>query len=151
VTNDQVARAVRTSRVLWGALMASMIVYAAIATVISKQNAPKPLLQPLLIALAATSIVELAIGFVLRAKMMPSRRKSEAVHPNIGAAFARMRAAEITGWAFCEAVAINGLILTMLTFEPVYSYAFTAVGALGMIAIAPNARVAQAVYDANQP
>jgi hypothetical protein len=154
------AKVLRVSRILWGALLASMAIYVVIANVIVMNKPPgsrvpmpelatSPASQPLFLALAFMSVVELGIGLFLRARMMPPRRRTgESPRGDTDKALQRLRAAEIIGWAFCEAVAINGLILTMLSYETVFSFAFAGVGALAMIALAPSQRIVDDVVHA---
>jgi hypothetical protein len=157
---ERATKSLRVSRILWGALLASMAIYVVIANVIvnapgSKVPMPElagaPTSQPLFLALAFVSVVELAMGVFLRGRFMPVRRKTDTSPRDVDKALQRLRAAEIIGWAFCEAVAINGLILTMLSHELVFSLGFTGVGALGMLALAPSARIVDEVVRAASP
>src|SRR5262245_33599213 len=113
--------ALRVSRILWFALLASMGIYVVIANVIvsarvSKVPIPElassPTSQPLFFGLVFMGVVELAAGAFMRGRMMPVRRKTDTSPRDVDRALGRLRVAQIIGWAMCEAVAINGLILT---------------------------------------
>lgn len=149
----------RVSRILWAALLASMAIYVVIANVIVNNQAPgarvpmpelatAPTSHPLFLGLVVMGVLELSIGVFLRGRFMPARRRTDTSPRNLAQALQRLRVAEIIGWAFCEAVAINGLILTMLSYEPAFSLGFTAVAALGMLALAPSRRLLDDVVRA---
>lgn len=154
------AATLRVSRILWGALLASMAIYVVIANVIvnapgSKVPIPElanaPASNPLFLGLAFMAVVELAAGTFMRARMMPARRKTDTSPRDIDKALGRLRVAQLIGWALCEAVAINGLILTMLSHEMMFSLGFTAVGALAMVSQAPSERILDEVVRAASP
>jgi len=152
--------ALRVSRILWFALLASMAIYVVIANVIvsapgSKVPMPElataPASQPLFFVLVFMGVMELAMGNFMRARMMPARRKTDTSPRDVDRALGRLRVAQIIGWAFCEAVAINGLILTMLSHDMAFSLGFTAVGALAMVLQAPSERIVEEVVRAAAP
>jgi hypothetical protein len=160
MTDARAVKSLRVARILWGALLGSMAIYVVIANVIVHDQAhgatvPMPELasapaqQPLVLVLAVVSLVELVVGLFLRGRMMPPRRKtSDSPRGDVHKALQRLRVAEIIGWAFCEAIAINGLLLTMLSYEPAFSFVFTGVGALAMLALAPSQRIVDDVVHA---
>lgn len=152
----------RASRIVWGALLASMAIYVVIADVVVSNKAPDarvpmpelasaPTSHPLFWGLVVMGVLELSIGLLARGRIMPVRRRTDTSPRDVNKALQRMRVAEIIGWAFCEAVAINGLILTMLSYELRFSLGFTAVGALAMLALAPSQQLLDDVVRAASP
>jgi hypothetical protein len=155
--------AVRMSWILFLALMSSLVIYIVIAHVITAspgtppmpELAANPHTHPLFIALSVASGVALLFALVVRTKLMPPRRRSEERSEEcvrgIHRALSKLKVAQLLGWALCEAVAINGLILTILSRNTQLVDAFAGIGAIGMILQAPSRRLVEDVVDAAAP
>ena len=143
----------RTQRILFIALLLTVPMYAAVATLMAQTSqeppgmpelAREPFAQPMVLALIVGSIITIGLALFTRTKMFPPRRRGDGARdPKV--ALARLRVAEILTWALCESIAIYGLILSVLSLEPVFSYAFGGASALAMLLFAPSRKLAEEV------
>ncbi len=109
------------SKILWGAMVASVGIYAVVAWVVLAQTGAASLLkghveepasQTLLVILSLLPLVNLAIIPLLR-------RRSESYRPgersaDRGETSAQAFTAEIATWALCEGIAIYAFVLALL-------------------------------------
>lgn len=140
-------------RLLHVSMLATLPVYAALATIVAQTRdssvnpipmpelATEPLSQPLFLALAAVSVVVLAATPFIRMKMMPPRSYGGQGGGDVKAALQRLLLAELVSWALTETIGICGLVLTLLSNEPIFTYAFGGVSFLAMLAYAPSHKV----------
>ena len=151
--NERVERQLRISRVLFVALLMSIGIYAVIAYMVTldpQTPAPQPelahdpLSQPLVLALGGCALMMLAVTPFVRMKLLPPREHGDKKLA-VGAALSRLTAAQIITWALTEVPAIFGLMLTMLSYEPRFTYAFSGVSALAMLAYAPHRKLVEDV------
>lgn len=108
---------VRGLQVLWLAFAGSIILYTFILLLLSEWSEPVEVgivdtLRPIFWVAAAI----LAIASFIWRQQVPDlervRRRTTA------SAFARLRIACIVTWSLCEGVALLGLVLGMLTYDP---------------------------------
>lgn len=136
----------RVMRILHVALLASVAVFGVVAVVVCQQGGAAPTdMTVFVIALAMTSVMEEAgIVFFRKLRMPPRRDGDEPVDLERVAteperrAIAKLQTIGILSWALCESVAINGLVLAMLTHDIRYFVPFAAVGLVSMAAYAPT-------------
>lgn len=149
---QRIERSLKLSRIVFAAMLATIVIYVGIAFAIVHTDAmvpppalaSAPLSHPLFLALAGMAVVMLVITPILRARMLPARGSGDAKQ-----ALARIRAADILSWALCEAIAIFGLMLTLLSYEIVFVLGFSGVSAAAMLAYAPSrARLEELVHRA---
>lgn len=152
---QRIESALRLSRILFTAMLASTLVYVGIAFALVRLRDPAapipqptlasaPLTNPLFLALAGMAAVMLVITPIVRARVLPARGSGPAKQ-----ALAKIRAADILSWALTEVIAIFGLILTFLSYELVFVLGFAGVSAVAMLAYAPSrARVEELVHRA---
>ncbi len=151
MADERVEPKLRMLRILFVAMLLSIGIYSVIATVIVRTRDPAfpipqpelaaaPLSQPLFFALAGMALVLLAATPLARMKLMPPRSYGHG-GGSVSGALQRLFVAEIVSWALCEVIAVFGLVLTMLSYEPTFTYAFGAVAAVAMLAYAPSRKL----------
>jgi len=156
------AASTRTSWIVYGVLLASLLIYGRIAFQVAAAEAgPSPSaadLQPMLIGLVIVSVlITVAVIPLVRRFALPPRRppSPEAVAapstPATDAALRRLFTVQVTSWAFAEAIAIYGLILSFLSHEPAYYLYFTLGALLNFALYRPRRSLAEAVVAAAGP
>jgi hypothetical protein len=127
-----------TLRILYAALLLCVGIYGFVSYVFAAQpgpNALPPVLLYVFIAVAAATTVLIA---VLRARLLPPARPPSSLAETAttgplgeagGRAAGRYFTACIISWAFCESIAIYGLIIVQLSHQLVHYFGFAA-GAL---------------------
>ncbi len=148
--------ALRVQRIIHGALMASVVVYAVIGAVVSKSTAePTPPVAPTLVyTLVGVAAAILLVLPLLRRTLLPPMREGmtlpdDAPLDRAQTAIARLNTANILTWALTESAAIFGLVLTFLSHEPKYIYGLGAAAAVVLVQYAPRrAWIEQAVTAA---
>lgn len=153
----------KVKRIAHAAMLATLPLYAAVATVIVQARDPEvtppevpglaadPLSHPLFLALAAASLVVLLSTPFVRTKMMPPRSYGkERGRGNVKGALKRLQSAEIISWSLTEMVGITGFALTLLSNEPLFTYGFGGVAFLVMLAYAPSHKVMDEVVRVAQ-
>ena len=149
MTNEKLQKRLRITRIVFVALLLSIGIYAVVGAMLASQRDPAvpspqpelstaPLSQPTFIALAAMSLLMLAITPLVRSKLLPPRSFDGEKKLDVDAALSRLLVAQIVSWAFTEMIAVFGLMLTMLSFDPLFVYAFGGVATLVMLAYAPS-------------
>jgi hypothetical protein len=163
--------AFRVQRILHAALCMSIVIYVVVAYVVSSQPqtappsetalaiAEDPLSSPIFIALAAVAALMVAALPTIRSKLLPPRAVAAGLNdpigepssPNASRALAKLQSGLIVSWALCEAIAIYGLVLSMLAKEFWPVMPFAAVGLLNMLAYAPRrVTLDEVVREANK-
>lgn len=108
-------------KILWGAMVASVGVYAVVAGAVLAQTGYAPLLkgraedpasQILLVVLSLLPLVNLAIIPLLRKRSEPHRPGERSAER--GEVSAQAFSVDIATWALCEGIAIYGLVLALL-------------------------------------
>jgi hypothetical protein len=163
----------QTIRILWAALMASVVMLGVVSFVVSGQgHSPQ---FAMLIGLGVSAVAEAVMSFVLPANglktgfrtfsaetversapgdesaMFGGQATTQKVFKHPGKAFKagliRYQTAFILSLALSEAVAINGVILAQLGFDPVEFLPFVAVGFLLMAIRYPTEERIMAVIE----
>lgn len=140
-------------RLLYAALLASVVIYVVIVHIIPFT----PVLAPDRTMTLALAIVAGVLGLaapVLRRVLMPPREPDRLgtstpthIHPK---RFARTFAAHIVGWALCEAVVVIGLAMAFMTREASTIYPFAGGAVLMFLFLAPRRSELEAVARAEQ-
>ena len=101
----------RQLRIVWGALITSIVLYAVIGErVAHTANAPNKIL---LEAIAAVCVMTIFIMFVLRRITVDKPAEILAARPDDMPALVRWRGGWIVTMALCEAIALYGFVLRM--------------------------------------
>lgn len=128
-------QALLTQRIVWGALMASVVIYGVVAYVLSTTNEPQPIDPTLRWALAAAAVFTAMASITLRRIKLPALAEEpspyhraapvEAAPPEV---LGELMTAYILTWALSEAVAVFGLVLAIIsyTYEAYLPYALAA-------------------------
>jgi len=119
----------RTLQLIWLAFMGAAVIYAVIGGMLARQAAPGELAGPVVAAFAVAAMASAAAGFALPPRMLARVRGHDL---SLGEVIPRYQSAMVVGWACFEAVALLGLVLTLLTGEvlPVLSGAAVSVALL---------------------
>lgn len=123
---DASARQVPTARILWAALLASIVVYALVAANVRPDAPPEADLDVL------TAIFAAAAASTLVASALVSRALVRQGAPYVTYCVLR--------WALAESVAVFGLVLTFMGASPRVGHAFFAVSALAILLQPPGGR-----------
>jgi len=128
--------AYQTFMVIWVGLFVSQFLFVGLAFFIKSEvlrfDMSKPLLGEnalVVLALAAISIVDLALSFVLRKKFLAQ----SVAEQNIGL----VQTAMIVGCALAEVISLIGLFLAF-AFNYQYFFLFSALGMLAMVLHLPR-------------
>jgi hypothetical protein len=147
-------------RILHGALLASLAVYAVVAVVVTRGPAPPSTVKPMDPGVFVPILGGVSAAFLLvvipllRRKLMPAREpfpqelEDEELDGHGMAALGKLRSASIITWALCESVAMFGLIATILYREPLYYAPFGVVSAGALLAHAPRRVIVDEVVRA---
>lgn len=124
-------QAFQTLVIIWFALFMSQFLFLGLVFFVKPELMRFDLTRPLLgensivvLLLAAISLVDLGISFVLRRKNLDRAVAEQNV--------AHVQTAMITGCALSEAISLFGLLLAF-SFDYPYFYLFLALGLLGII------------------
>jgi hypothetical protein len=151
MTDARVDNRYRAAMTFFIALWLTIPFYVGIATFIAKARDPArpipnpelardPFSQPLVFALIGVAVVLLAVTPIIRGKLMPPRSYG-GPRLELSAALSRLVVAQLFSWMLTEVIAVLGLILSLLSYEPAFVYAFGGVAALVMLAYAPSRRL----------
>jgi len=152
----------RGLQIIHGVLLASLAIYGGVAVNILQQPRRNPgaSLDPTMIVgiLGGLSVLMLLVVIpVVRAKGLPprdwvgdGRSRDLEIEPDERAQqmMRKLRVALIVTWAFCEAVALWGLIATILFYDIRYYLGFAAVAAAAMVYHAPRRSLLEACMRA---
>lgn len=139
------AASVRITRVIWMALLVSVLIYGVVIWFVSQEwsatsGSEEILGHPVLLPLAIAAIATLAMSFFIPTIMLrqgsPSRTPmspiSELAVPD------RVRTAFIIQWALLEAVAIYGLVASFLIQDLRPFLVFAGVAIVGLLLAFPS-------------
>jgi hypothetical protein len=147
---------VRTQWILWGALTSSLGIYFVLANVLATAPGAAPVEPVLVYALGGVAATLFALIPIVRGKMLPPMRApaslGEALPTMNGPspALAKLQAALIVSWAMCEAIAIFGLVLVVLSHQTRYFFYFAPLALVGMVLYRPSVDRAAEVLRAEQ-
>lgn len=126
-----------TLRILFGALLSSLAIYAGLTFIIKPPAgfAPDPSTANLPFIFAIPALGILPVISILRQLLFWRPLKNG----DIAAAqlMPRFFTVSITSWALCESIAIFGLVIHMTSFNQPVALAFIAAAALAMLSLAP--------------
>ena len=131
-------------RIVFGAIAATPIFMVAICGVIVAEQEIQPVDEAHLMALGIVSL-SLLFGIpILRRRLLPrSASDSSTPIPSLSAAQAQTVVgpwfvANIVSWAFCEAVAMFGCMLTLQSFDVRFVQAFAAIAIVNVAFYRPR-------------
>jgi hypothetical protein len=139
-----IENAVRITRILYLALLVSVGMYGAIIFVITNNQTPKELDPTMLYALAGAAVTTMVMIVVLRGKLLPPTREAHSLNEpipegeNVQKALGRVFTASILTWALCESIAIYGLVLSFVSFQPKYFLGFAAASLVNFVIYRPQ-------------
>jgi hypothetical protein len=125
-------------RIFWGALLSSLSIYAGLTFVLTKPEGfiEDPNRLPLFAGMfAVVSLAQLTLIPFLRQLLFWRPLGRGDITPD--QLIPRFFTTSLVSWALCEAVAVFGFALYMLTYERPPALAFIAVGALAMLSLVP--------------
>ncbi len=140
-------------RIIWGVLMASVVIYVVVAHVVdlSEQEAAGnvDLLRMVFAGLSLATAIAIP---VLRRLKMPPQKAPSSVKDRIdeipGALNAEVTTTYILAWALSESVCIYGLVLTFLSHEPSAILPYAAAALVLQVMNAPRRSVLEGVARA---
>lgn len=112
----------QSSRMIWGALLASNALYAAMPLLV--QNIPGPVASVVSAALVASAAMSGGLSFVL------PRAIAKLPEAEGQASGSRSFQASILAWVFSESVAIHGVVLFVLGADATWLWAHCAASAV---------------------
>jgi len=132
---DELGKACRTARVIGGAMIVSLGLYAVVVSQIQRANAPFAGFAPgvphdlvrwilAAVALATLGLVRFLQRTILTKAALPPVR--------------RLHTAAVVGLALCESVAIYGFVLFMVAGRASDFYVFTALALIGFVLYFPR-------------
>ncbi|QDG49404.1 hypothetical protein FIV42_01220 [Persicimonas caeni] len=124
MSQEQNQSATMTLWILWGSMLSSVFIYVVVLFVISQNKEgftpPDPgLIQTLLIAFGAVSVAEAGAIFYLR-KVTFFSKLEDGAFDTIDELRDAYKTASILSWGLSESVAVFGLVLGVLTRDPMY-------------------------------
>lgn len=145
------AKNLRVTRLLHGALLGFALLVCGIAVLLSGGPGSRTDTTPVVVVLGVVSALEIGGVVVLRRKLLPPIRGGEPLDLDVspGAkeqkAIARWQGAGLASWIVCETIVIYGLMSEMFTRELLAFAPFAIVGLGGLLAWAPSLRMFQAI------
>jgi hypothetical protein len=128
--------AVRQLTAVWGALLASIILYVFIGERIT-HTAPR-MGMLFFQVIAAVALLTVAMIFVLRRVMIAKAVEILAAQPNEAQAVGRWRGGYMATFALCEAIALYGFLLRVQGFILKEVFPFYLAGAILLLFFAPR-------------
>lgn len=130
--NSSIDQAARTTTILAGAIAASVPIYMAVAWVVAPSVATASGNDDVVPLLAAIFAVLSAGHLVLAQLLFASRARAAEKLPTPEERLASYRVAVIIAFAIREAVALYGLVLTLLSGDPRWCLGFGVVALVSM-------------------
>jgi hypothetical protein len=122
----------RTQMILWLAfLMSQMVLLVVIFSAkpeLFKFDLTKPIFEPIAIAVAFISVINIGLSFVFRNKYLKESIQKQSV--------ALVQQGNILAYAFCESVCIFGVVLAFSDYQ--YFFAWFLLGIAGILVHLPN-------------
>ena len=137
--------------ILWGSMLASLGVYAALPALLPAPEEPVALSLPLVGGLLVGAVVVGPTSVVLRHALLVRPARSGQL--DIGSAEGRARWLQVSValWAMSESVGIAGLVLWILYRQPGLLYPFLAGAALLLVVHAPRSASLLSSRDLARP
>jgi hypothetical protein len=163
----RVARSLSNARLIYMALLASLVIYGGIAFMVAggagtpsaKSGEPVATALPaasqhlMLIVFAVVSAVVTIGGIpLLRHLLLPARRPpaGTGARSELGVALGRLLSAHVGTWALAESIAVYGLILAFLSYQPLYYIGFAVLAAANFALYPPRADLWSEVAAASE-
>jgi len=140
---DCMSRQLQSIRIVWLALVASLLVYGAIPFVLPLPGEPAAVLVPLVAALVFVALATALATMVLRRVAITGPLASGALDPATKTGAGRVLAISVVLWALCESIGVYGLVLFFLYRELALFYPFLLVAMALMLFHAPRALASQ--------
>lgn len=150
--DPRLAAALMQLRVLTGALASSVVIYAGVAWFVtsgSGAGGDQPARLPLAVigVLAALALFDLVVAPLIERHLAGGGGGGD-----LDAALATYRRAKIVGFAFREAAAVLGLLITLFTGNPLWCFALVAATLVAMAVAWPSRdELMRVVRGASQP
>lgn len=120
----------KTIRIIWLSMFMSLSCFLTVILIIPP-NEELPATSEMLYVFAALSLLFLGMSFVIPFMLFTKPLKARTLPPNrVAGAFNSTR---IISFALCEAIATLGLALHFITKQPMVSFPFLALGAVGLM------------------
>jgi len=129
-TTRPAERSTRTLWIIWAGFLLGPVAYVLIAWLIVRGQAARSYPQPLTAVLVLAAAVNVALGVLLPDRILRASRRSS---PDEAALRAAYQGAQIVRWAAFEAVAVYGLVLVIVSHQPLPAVAGATI-ALALIA-----------------
>jgi len=152
LARDMIAPHLRIVRTLFGALVASTVIYGVVIVLVTMQdgNVTRPPFPPLAFFVAggayALGILGLAIPLVQRSQLPPRERdgstRVDLADKETGLLLLdllpKLRSGLLVTWAMCESIAVIGLIGGFLFHDPRFFAPFAGAALIGFSIHAPT-------------
>ena len=127
--------ALRTLKIVWGVLLAAVLVYLYLCSIAKVQSAPNPvLLRPITVV----AFSEVLVLFLLRRRVLMPATEVLRTQPEDQSALAKWRAGNIASWALSLSIALYGLVLRYTGFTLRQVLPFFAVGFCLILLLPPR-------------
>jgi len=123
---------------VWGAMVASIVVYGAVAAVLLRGGVPPARSSGVDLWLEVEAAGTAWAAIVLWRTRRVGALRSGALDPDSPAGRAAIRRVSIVCWALAESIAIFGLVLVGLRRTPLPGLAFIGAGVLLELALLPR-------------
>jgi hypothetical protein len=127
--------ALRVLRIIWAAMLFSIVVYGFIGYGAPKREQPAPTIFYCLMIISVACVG--SVSFFRRKFVLPSD-STLATQPENPSALGRWRAGYIFMWALCEAIVLYGLVLRLIGFAFVQVLPFLVGGFVLMLFFPPR-------------
>ena len=141
---------IRTTMVVWAALVASMFIYAGVVFVIDLSGEPADI-EVMRTALAVAAMGSLTGVAFVRGQITQIDNKTlhiEDLARRAAKVEGRFQSWSIIGWALTESVVIYGLVLAFLSHDPTQLLPFLLVGLVAMALQMPREETLFTMYKA---
>ncbi|QDG49402.1 hypothetical protein FIV42_01210 [Persicimonas caeni] len=142
MSQPQNQSATMTLWIMWGAMLFALIMFGVVLFVLTQNKdgftPPEPdLIQTLTITFSGLSVAELGAIYFLRKLTFFSKLKYHAFE-SLDELRDGYKTASILSWAFCEAIAIYGFVLGVMTYDPTYYLYFAPPAVLLFLLLRPQ-------------
>jgi hypothetical protein len=127
--------ALRTLKIIWGALLSAVLVYVYLCAIASVKALPNPVLFRGIVIVAAGEVVVL---FLLRQRLLTQATEVLRTQPDDNSALGKWRSGNILSWALGLSIALYGLVLRYMGFDFRQVVPFFAVGFCLILLLPPR-------------
>jgi hypothetical protein len=122
-------------RIVQLAMLASVVLYGLLCFRLPVQGEPKPILLELLVIVSVSLV---GMIFFFRGKTVLRAESVLAAQPEDPAALGRLRMGYIAIWAFCESIALYGVVLHFIGFTLAQVLPFLVAGFVLILFFSPR-------------